>query len=88
MATWHQERNPVQLWHETDYTVVEDPPNDTRTISRFSTHALAQVYLSNLKKHGNGKHAYILPPPRVETDRTKKHPRQDKHKRQSNPEVE
>ena len=62
MATWHQQqamaRNPVPLWHETQWTVVEDPPGKAMTLARFETPELAQTHERNL----GSKHSYILPP--------------------------
>jgi len=62
MSTWHQRQNPVKLWHETDWSVVTDPPGGHLSVSRFPDDSEAQTYLNNLKKHGNGHGAYILPP--------------------------
>lgn len=66
MATWHQQRRPVQLWHETEWTVVSDPPNGLRTLARWSTEERAREHLAGLVKHGNGAHAYVIPPARRE----------------------
>jgi hypothetical protein len=30
MATWHQQQYPTKLYHETEWTVVIDPPNEYR----------------------------------------------------------
>ena len=65
MATWHQQRNSAPLWHPTKWSVVEDPPGQCTTVSRFDTLAQAQTYLDSLKRHGNGRNAYLLPPPRM-----------------------
>lgn len=68
MATWHQQqadkRAPSPLFHKTDWTVVIDPPNDMRALMRFSTKALADVYMRNLKENNPRayQHAYILRP--------------------------
>lgn len=64
MATWHQLQRPVKLYHPTDYTVVIDPPNRMRALMTFSTKALAEVYMRNLKANNPGvyPHSYILPP--------------------------
>lgn len=66
MATWHQQRaiahNPVPLWHETQWTVVQDPPGGSLCLSRFDTQPEAQAYLNNLSRCCNGKGAYVLPP--------------------------
>lgn len=69
MATWHQQRamacRPVPLWHESKWTVVEDPPGGMLCLSRFDDNIQAQAYLNNLSRCGNNKGAYILPPPRM-----------------------
>jgi hypothetical protein len=64
MATWHQQQHPVRLWHETDWTVVIDPPNECRGLYRTSTRELAEVYLRNLKANNPRvfPYAYILKP--------------------------
>ena len=66
MATWHQQqamaRNAVPLWHETQWTVVEDQSGGCTCVSRFDTNAQAQGYLSNLSLCGKNKGAYVLPP--------------------------
>ena len=68
MATWHQEqadkRNSPRLLHETDWTVVIDPPNQMRALYRTSSKANAEVYMCGLKEHNAGaaRYAYILPP--------------------------
>lgn len=64
MATWHQAKNPVQLWHPKEWTVVIDPPNQMRALVRFTSKNLADVYMRNLK-HNNpnaAEHSYILKP--------------------------
>lgn len=64
MATWYQERNPVQLYHDTDWTVVVDPPNEMQSLYRTNTKAMADVYVQRLKE-GNPRlvpYTYILPP--------------------------
>lgn len=64
MATWHQQQRPVKLYHETDWTVVIDPPNQMTHLYRASSKDLADVYLRGLKANNPGaaKHAYILKP--------------------------
>lgn len=64
MATWHQERNPVKLYHETDWTVVIDPPGEPRALYTTSTKLLAEVYLRNLRVNNPrvAQYAYILKP--------------------------
>lgn len=62
MATWHQQqamvRNPCPLWHESKWTVVEDPPGGSLCTSRFDTAEEAQTYERNIGR----KHTYILAP--------------------------
>jgi hypothetical protein len=64
MATWHQLQVKTVLFHATDWTVVIDPPNQMRALMRFSTKALADVYMRNLKANNPGAaaHSYILKP--------------------------
>ena len=63
MATWHQlQAGPKRLYHETEWTVVEDPPNDTRTLSTFSTEPKAIEYLNRIKVLRPNVPAYILQP--------------------------
>lgn len=44
MATWHQMRNPVPLYHETMWTVVIDPPNKTTVCVLFDTEPKAREF--------------------------------------------
>lgn len=64
MATWHQSRNPAKLYHETDWTVVIDPPHSMRSLYRTSTRELAEVYLRGLQANNPhiARFAYILKP--------------------------
>ena len=68
MATWHQQqadrRAPSPLFHATEWTVVIDPPNAMRALMRFSTKALADVYMRGLKDNNPRayKSAYVLKP--------------------------
>lgn len=64
MATWHQERNQVKLFHDSQWTVVIDPPNQMRALYRTSTKELAEVYLRGLKANNPrvAQFAYILKP--------------------------
>jgi len=41
MATWHQLQRPTKLYRDTEWTVVEDPPNDCRSLSTFTTEQAA-----------------------------------------------
>ena len=56
MATWHQNKNRVKLFHETLWTVVIDPPNDTMCLMLFETRAKAEEYIKKTKT------GYILKP--------------------------
>ncbi len=66
MATWHQLNAKPQppLYHQTQWTVVIDPPNQMRALMTFTSRNLAEVYLRNLKDNNPGahQHAYILRP--------------------------
>lgn len=64
MATWHQSKRPVRLYHPTQWTVVIDPPNQCRALVTFSSRELAEVYMRGLKANNPGAatHAYILKP--------------------------
>lgn len=64
MATWHQQRSRVQLWHATQWTVVIDPPNACRAIARFDTMDQAETYLRNVRERGE-RHAYTIAPQKV-----------------------
>lgn len=62
MATWHQLRSKAKLYHATEWTVVEDPPNDTRTLTRFTAEAGAEWYLHKVKALRPHVPAYMLKP--------------------------
>lgn len=64
MATWHQQKRPVTLQHDTDWTVVIDPPHQCRALYRTGTRELAEVYMRNLRTNNPSAaaHAYVLPP--------------------------
>lgn len=64
MATWHQERHPVRLWHPTLWIVVIDPPGQMRALVTFSSRELAEVYMRGLRENNPGaaRHSYILKP--------------------------
>jgi hypothetical protein len=66
MATWHQLQRPTKLYHDTQWTVVIDPPNRMRGLMLFSSRDLAEVYMRNLKENNPGayQYAYILKPGR------------------------
>ncbi len=71
MATWHQLRRPVRLDHDTQWTVVSDPPHALRTSISFTLEADARAFHAR-----NPQHAYILPPrPRPPMKRRKVHVR-------------
>jgi hypothetical protein len=55
MSTWHQDQARKPLWHPTKWSVVDDPPNDLRTITLCDTQAQAEGWQ---RKHGG----YILRP--------------------------
>lgn len=61
MATWHQQQTPYRLYHDTEWTVVSDPPNQVRTLSTFTTEAGARTAMAKWKAAGE-EHLYILPP--------------------------
>lgn len=64
MATWHQSRRSVKLYHATLWNVCIDPPNQMRELMTFTTKDLAEVYMRNLAANNPGAHryAYILKP--------------------------
>ncbi len=62
MATWHQMRRPVPLYHATLWTIVTDPPNGMRTLMTCATEESAKATLAKWIEDGRNKHSYILPP--------------------------
>jgi hypothetical protein len=58
MATWHQHRRPVQLFDERQWTVVVDPPNETRCLMLFGSEADAKRYAGRFQ----APWVYVLPP--------------------------
>jgi hypothetical protein len=50
---------PVKLYHETQWTVVIDPPNGLRCLMCFNTREAAQTYQNKVA------HSYILAPANV-----------------------
>jgi len=64
MATWHQQRNPVRYWHETQWTVLINPPNEPVSLYRTSTREMAEVYMRGLRENNPGaaRYASILRP--------------------------
>ncbi len=63
MATWHQKRNPVKLYHATLWTIVTDPPCDMTTLWLEPTEQAAKDRLALWSSNGRDiRHSYILPP--------------------------
>jgi hypothetical protein len=62
MATWHQMRARAPLYHETKWTVVDDPPNAMTTLMGFETEEGANAFVERAKARGSGRHMYVLPP--------------------------
>lgn len=62
MATWHQERRNARLYHDTQWTVVEDPPNDCRALSTFETRAAAEAWRDKIKALHPTWRVYVLQP--------------------------
>jgi hypothetical protein len=66
MSTWHQNKalreGRSSLQHETEWTIVDDPPNDLRTLESFTTESVARTMLAKRKEQG--RHVYLLPPKR------------------------
>lgn len=62
MATWHQLQRPVRLFHDTEWTVVEDPPNGVRTLSTFTTERGARDYCARVTARRPNVPAYVLRP--------------------------
>ena len=70
MSTWHQDQaahrafkegRPVSLAHETEWTVVEDEPNECLCTSSFSTLTGAEQYQARIRALGRIRN-YILYP--------------------------
>lgn len=63
MSTWHQDRanSQTRLYHQTDWTVVSDPPNGMRTLYTFPTEAGARAALATWREAGQ-EYLYLLPP--------------------------
>lgn len=61
MSTRHQKRAGVRFGHDTEWTVVLDPPNDCASQMCFETESLADQYLANVKARGI-RDAYKLAP--------------------------
>ncbi len=63
MATWHQQRRPAKLYHETMWTIVTNPPNDLCTLYLEPTEQAARDRLAIWKANGRDvRYCYILKP--------------------------
>ncbi len=62
MASWYQENTPTRLSHDTEWTVVEDPPLETRCLFRFTTKAEADAYRDHIKDLHPSWSVYTLRP--------------------------
>lgn len=62
MSTWHQNRNPVRRDSDTEWNVVDDPPNACMSISGFTTETGAKEYLANRKKLGTDRYLTLWLP--------------------------
>ena len=62
MATWHQLQRPTTLYHPTDWTVVEDPPNDCRALTTFATREDAEHWRDKMKALRPTWSIYVLQP--------------------------
>jgi len=62
MATWHQQQASTKLYHDTEWTIVEDPHNDCRSLSTFTTEQGAREYLARVKALRPNVPAYLLKP--------------------------
>ena len=62
MATWHQQRHPVDtaaLTRDGTYAVIIDPPNQCRAVmSGFATRKEAQAYIDRCDGYRPGSAAY------------------------------
>lgn len=65
MATWHQmqarKRPGFRLYHDTKWTVLNDPPGEMSGAMLFETEAEAQAYLDRLPEKER-RHSLILRP--------------------------
>lgn len=65
MATWHQQRRPCKLYHDTQWTIVTDPPSNLCTLWLEPTEQAAKERLAIWKTNGlDIRHCYILKPAR------------------------
>jgi hypothetical protein len=68
MSTWHQDKRPARLFHETEWTVVENPHNNTQTLCTFARESDAREYCSRVKTLRPNVPAYVLRPAKTVTD--------------------
>jgi hypothetical protein len=82
MATWHQQRRPVRLFHETQWTLVTDPPNGMTTLELFTDEEGAKKSLAGLSKHHPelASHSYILEPASFGPKKNPKRRKAKKHR--------
>lgn len=64
MSTRHQKRAGVRFGHDTEWTIVLDPPNECAAQMCFETESLADQYLANVKARGI-RGAYKLAPRKI-----------------------
>jgi len=64
MATWHQQRSKVKLYHDTKFSVVIDPPHMCRAVRLFDDETEAKRFVGNHLSHHphNRGYVYILKP--------------------------
>lgn len=63
MATWHQKKAGMRLYHETKWTVVDDPPHDCTGLTLCESEEEAEAVAARLKARGR-EHVYVLAPAR------------------------
>lgn len=63
MATWHQLKRPSRTSHDTQWTVLIDPPGEPRGIARFVSKIQAEAYLEAIQARGQ-RYAYLIGPER------------------------
>jgi len=62
MATWHQLKARPRLFHDTAWTVVEDPHNDCTSLTTFTREADARAYCDRVKALRPNVPTYVLRP--------------------------
>lgn len=62
MATWHQLQRTIKLYDDTRWTVVDDAPNQCRSMMLFATEDSARAYVARRMALGTGHHVYVLAP--------------------------